>query len=409
MPKWYAFLWSKEVFFAVGKTKEKTAMKFPRNIRFIPFLSFLMVFFSCARKTATPTGTDYPVISVQTTSRTLQTSYSATIRGRQDIDIYPQISGKITEVKVKEGQNVRKGQVLFVIDRIPYEAALRVADANLEAAKVGVESAELNYNSTKKLFDNKVVSSYELQTSLNALHTALATRAQMEAQQIDARNNLSYTEVSSPTDGVVGTIPFREGSLVSASMTDPLTTVSDNSEMYVYFSMNENRLLDIIQKYGTIEKAMEQMPDLNLKLSNGSIYGHHGRIESISGVINESTGTVSLRAVFPNPDRILFSGANGSVLFPETYTDIITIPQEATFELQDKILVYKVEEGSARSAKISVLPISDGKEYIVSEGLTPGDVIIASGAGLVKEGDRINPVATREISNDTTKQEDRNE
>lgn len=334
-------------------------------------------------------GTDYPTLIVSTGDETLESSSPATIRGRQDIEIYPQISGKITEVCVIEGQIVRKGQALFLIDPVPYQAALRVAEANLAAAEVGVESARLDYESTKKLYENQVVSAYEMQTATNALHSAEATLAQMEAERINAANSLSYTKVTSPTDGVVGTLPLREGSLVSASMTTPLTTVSDNSQMYVYFSLNENKLLDLAEEYGTLEKALKEMPDVQLRLSDGRIYNHSGRIASISGVISETTGTVSLRAVFPNPDRLLHSGANGSVLIPEHYTDVVTIPQEATFELQDKVLVYKVVDGVTQSAQITVSPISDGKRYIVTGGLQPGDEIIASGAGLLRNGMRV--------------------
>lgn len=344
---------------------------------------------SCGRSVSSAPETDYPTLTVTTGNEMLQSSSSATIRGRQDIEIYPQISGKITRVRVSEGEVVRKGQVLFNIDPVPYEAALRVAEANLAAAEVGVESARLDYESTKKLYENQVVSAYELQTVTNALHSAEATRAQMEAERINAANSLSYTEVTSPADGVIGTLPFREGTLVSSTMTTPLTTVSDNSQMYVYFSINENRLLDLAEEYGTLEQALKEMPDVQLRLSNGRIYNHSGRIASISGVISETTGTVSLRAVFPNPDRLLHSGANGSVLIPEHYTDVITIPQEATFELQDKVFVYKVVDGIARSTQISVSSISDGKRYIVIEGLQPGDEIIASGAGLLRDGMRI--------------------
>lgn len=353
-----------------------------------------MLLSACGGATESGEAVEYPILSVSTSNETLDKSYSATIRGRQDIDIYPQISGKITSVRVKEGEVVRKGQTLFVIDRVPYEAALRVAEANLAAAKVGVESAELEYNSTKELFENDVVSSYELQQSLNSLHSTQATLAQMEAQQIDAANNLSYTEVTSPSNGVVGTIPYREGALVSASMATPLTTVSDNSEMYVYFSMDENSLLDMLQQYGSVEKALARMPDVQLQLSNGSIYNHTGRVESISGVISQTTGTVSLRAIFANPDRLLHSGANGSILFPEHYDNVITIPQESTFELQDKVLVYKVVDGVTRSTQITVSPINDGRKYIVTGGLEVGDQIIAAGAGLLKDGMPVKAAAT---------------
>lgn len=344
---------------------------------------------------------EYPVLSISTADKILNSSYSAIVRGRQDINIYAQVSGKITQVNVKEGEAVKKGQVLFVIDQVPYIAALRAAEANLESAKVGVESAQLDYDNTKALFEHQVVSEYELKSALNALHSAKATLAQMEALEIDARNNLSYTEVSSPADGVVGTLPLREGSLVSANSTEPLTTVSDNTSMYVYFSFNENKILELGRQYGNLSNAIANMPDIQLQLSDGSLYDHSGRVESISGLINENTGTVSVRAVFPNPDRLLLSGANGSVLIPQTYKDIILIPQEATYELQDKIFVYKVDDGRTRNTQIKVSDMSDGKEYIVTEGLKAGDVIVASGAGLLRDGMEIRIAETQHFQKDS--------
>lgn len=370
----------------IDKCKRKNKMNDLKRMRRPAVIAAALLLAACGGGQTAPAGGDYPTLVAETTDRTLETSYSATIRGRQDIDIYPDISGKITELRVTEGESVKRGQVLFVIDRVPYEAAVRVAEANLAAARVGVDKAQLDYDSTKELFDHEVVSSYELQTSLNALQTAQATQAQMEAQLVDARNNLSYTEVKSPSDGVIGTLPYRIGALVGPSIAEPLTTVSDNSEMYVYFSLNENRLLDLVQRYGSLEKALRQMPDIRLELGNGTIYDLPGRVESISGVINTKTGAVQLRAVFPNPDRILFSGANGTVLMPESYAGVIVIPQEATFELQDQVLAYKVVDGKAKSVHIDVASISDGREYIVLSGLEAGDEIVASGAGLMREG-----------------------
>lgn len=348
----------------------------------------------CNRGAARSETAEYPTVIVRYADKTLSTSYSATIRGRQDIAIYSQVSGKITDVRVTEGQFVRSGQVLFVVDQVPYRAELRVAEANLAAATVGVETARLNYNSTRELYANEVVSTFELQTALNNLNTAEAVLAQAEAQKINAENNLSYTEIKSPSNGVVGTLPYREGTLVSPTMTESLTTVSDNSQVYVYFSINEKHLLDMARQYGTLEKALTQMPDLRLELSDGTIYEHPGRIESISGVINESTGTASLRAVYPNPDGLLRSGANGSVIIPENYTDVILIPQEATYDLQDKVFVYKVIDGVTRSSQVTVSALSDGKEYIILDGLRPGDEIIASGAGLLRDGVRIRNAET---------------
>lgn len=374
-------------------------MSIERTITVLMLAASIIAIQACGNRTNPPEANPYPILSVAKTQKTLSRSYSATIRGRQDIGLYSQISGKITEVRTTEGQTVKKGQILFVVDQIPYKAEARVAEANHRAAQVAVETATLNYNSIKALHDNQVVSAYELQTAQNNLHTAEAALAQAEAQRVNANNNLSYTEIRSPANGVVGALPYREGTLVSASMTEPLTTVSDNSEVYVYFSMNENNLLAMARAYGTLEKALAQMPNVELRLSDASLYHLPGRVESISGVINESTGTASLRAVFDNPDGLLRSGSNGSVIIPETYDDIILIPQESTFDLQDKVFVYKIVDGLTQSTRISVSAISDGKEYIVLEGLEPGDEIVSSGAGLLRDGlpvKRATNIATNE-------------
>ena len=328
----------------------------------------------------------YETMKVATTDKALTTTYSATIRGRQDIDIYPQVAGTIQELCVSEGEKVRKGQTLFIIDQVPYKAALNTAVANVKSARATLATAELTYESNQELFREKVVSDYTLRTSENNYLTAQATLAQAEAAEVNARNNLSYTVVKSPSDGVVGTLPYRVGTLVSSSMPQPLTTVSDNSTMYVYFSMTENQLLSLVRQYGSLDSALVQMPEIQLRLNDQSMYEEKGRIETISGVIDRQTGTVSVRAVFPNGSRLLHSGASGNILIPSTYEDCIVVPQEAAVKQQDKVLVYKVVDGKAVSSLIQVSDIDDGREYIVLSGLSVGDEIVAKGAGLIREG-----------------------
>ena len=323
----------------------------------------------------------YKTMTVKTDSIVLQSLYSARIEGRQDVEIYPQVSGTLQRLCVQEGDRVKKGQTLFIIDQVPYQAALNTAEA----------TADLTFKSTKRLFDQKVVSDFDLQKAQNSLLSAKASVAQMKAQVVNARNNLSYTVVKSPADGVVGQLPYRQGALVSSSIPQPLTTVSDNSELYVYFSVNEDDLLNMTRQYGSLEEAAKKMPAVKLILNDGSVLPDSGRVESISGVINTSTGTAQVRATFPNASHLLHSGANGNVEVPVYYKDVIVIPQAATFELQDKVLVYKVVDGKAQSANIEVAPNNNGTEYIVTQGLNVGDVIIAEGAGLVREG---TPVGT---------------
>ena len=349
-------------------------------------MASFMAAVSCGQAPTEQGPAQYGVTTIATTDREIPINYSATIRGRQDIAIYPQVSGTIFELCVNEGQTVSKGQPLFIIDQVPYKAALQTAEANVAAAKAGVATAQLTYDSKKELYAKNVVSQYDLLTAENTLLTAKAQLAQAEAQRVNAANNLSYTVVKAPANGVVGTLPYRVGALVSASIPQPLTTVSDNSDVYVYFSMTENQLLNLTRQYGSIANTLKNMPDVQLVLNDGSVYDRTGRIESISGVIDTSTGSVQLRAVFPNADGLLHSGGAGSVIVPNIHKDCVVVPQVATFELQNKVYVYKVEDGKAASSMIDVEKINNGREYIVKSGLTPGDVIVAEGVGLLREG-----------------------
>ncbi|MGK4214358.1 efflux RND transporter periplasmic adaptor subunit [Bacteroides sp. AF20-13LB] len=334
-------------------------------------------------------------MTVATGSVEIKESYSASIQGRQDIDIYPQVSGRIVKLCITEGQQVHKGQLLFIIDQVPYQAAWQKAKADVRAAEAQAKTARLEWESKKQLFSKQVVSEYDLTTAQNALDMAEATLEQMKALELNARNNLSYTEVRSPADGVTGTLPYREGTLVSSSMSTPLTTISDNSEMYVYFSMTENSLRALFRQYGSSDGIIRQMPPLSLMLNDGTLYTCHGRIESISGVINRQTGTVSVRSAFPNPDRLLLSGGIGNIILPHKEAQAIVIPQTATTELQDKILAYKVAtdahsgKATVTSVELTVEKLNDGKTYIVRSGLNAGDVIVTEGAGLLRDGMQI--------------------
>ncbi|RHJ53870.1 efflux RND transporter periplasmic adaptor subunit [Bacteroides sp. AM10-21B] len=346
---------------------------------------------ACGNAPAVQNQSEYQVMDITISDKELQTTYSAAIRGRQDIDIYPQVSGTLTRLCVEEGQAVRKGQILFIIDQVPYIAALRTAEANVEAAKAAVATSRLTYDSKRELYAQKVVSEFDLKTSYNSLLSAKAQLAQAEAQQINAANNLSYTEVKSPADGVVGILPYRVGTLVSAGMPKPLTTVSDNSDMYIYFSMTENQMLELTRRYGSKDKALAEMPAVSLQLNDRSTYAQEGKIETISGVIDTSTGTVSLRAVFPNKEGLLTSGGSGNIIIPVKKENCIVIPQAATYEVQDKVFVYKVVDGKAQSAPVQVTRVNGGQEYIVENGLQAGDVIVVEGVGLLREGAPIAP------------------
>ncbi len=353
---------------------------------FIVLLSTLVWLTSCGSQPRQESVANYKTFRVELRDQTLKTGYTASLRGRQYVEIRPQVSGLITDICINEGDPVRKGQTLFIIDQVPYKAALETAIANVKSAESKLATAKLTAESKEELFKENVVSEFDLQTARNTEAEAEAALAQAKAQEINARNNLSYTEVKSPVNGVASMIPYRIGALVSSSISEPLVTVSDDSEIYSYFSMNENQILDLIQQYGSLNKALEQMPEVELTLSNGKPYQYTGKIDAISGTVDESTGAVSLRATFKNPDKLLRNGGSGTVLVPTVRNQCIVIPQAATYELQDRVFVYKVVDGKTQSAPVEIFRLNNGTEYIVESGLEPGDVIIAEGAGLVREG-----------------------
>lgn len=321
----------------------------------------------------------------------LTEAYSASIRGRQDVDIIPQVAGRITRLCVKEGERVKKGQVLAVIDQAPYQAALRTAVANVSAAKARVETARIELSGKQSLFDEHVISDYELSVARNQLAVANAELDQAKAQEADARNNLSYTEIKSPSNGVVGTLPYRIGALVGPSIEQPFTVVSDNSDMYAYFSISENKLRQFVEKYGSIDRIISDLPSLSLKLNDGTTYGISGKIETISGMVNSTTGAVQIKALFPNPDRELLSGTIGNVVIQGADSDAIVIPKTSTVELQDKIIAYRLHNGQTQAAYLTVDRFNDGNNYIVKDGLAVGDTIISEGVGLVREGMSVTP------------------
>lgn len=348
---------------------------------------------SCSNKSQQQMpSANFETMKVSTKNVTMTTKYSATIRGRQDIDIMPQVSGTLTKLCVTEGQVVKTGQTLFIIDQVPYQAALNTALASLESAKAQLATSELEYESKKKLFDQSVISEFDLQKANNSMQTAKAQVAQCQAQVVNARNNLSYTVVKSPANGIIGTLPFRQGALVGPSMGQPLTTVSDNNQMYVYFSINEAQLLSLTRESGSAEAAISAMPEIKLILVDGSEYKHTGKVESVSGVVDRSTGTVQVRAVFDNPEKLLHSGSTGHVIIPTVYKDKIVIPTTATVQIQNKFKVYLVDKDNIAHEKLVVTePHTNGKEYVIKDGLKVGDIIVAEGAGMLKDGQNVKP------------------
>ncbi len=344
---------------------------------------------SCGGKSA-PAGAasahapEIAIITVEPTDAEFQSSYPATIKGKTDIAIRPQVTGFITAVHVDEGQRVHQGQPLFTIDQVQFQAAVDQAEANVNSARSAVSTAEITEQNKKHLLEKNIISNTEWQLAANQLAQARATLAQAEAALVTARKNLSYTVVKAPSEGVVGTIPNREGSLASPSSAQPLTTISDNSQVYAYFSMSERDLLELTDGGASVNERIGALPAVKLQLADGSIYPVEGRVATLSGMIDNTTGAASARALFDNPGGRLRSGNTGQVLIPRSNHGVLTVPQRATYEVQDLRYVYVLNDSNAAVSKqITVEPYSDGQTFVVTSGLNPGDRVVVEGVGTV--------------------------
>ncbi len=349
---------------------------------------------------------DFAVETVQTTTADLKTSYPATIKGMQDIEIRPKVSGYLVKLLVDEGSTVRKGQPLFLIDSEQYRAAVKAAKAQVKVCKANIATQKLTVENKRMLFKQNIISSYDLQMAENTLTSYEAQLAAAQAQLQSAQDNLSWCTVTSPADGVVGSIPYRVGSLVSAQSAEALTTVSNISKMYVYFSMTEKQLLALTREAGGINAAIKKMPAVSLVLSDGSTYSQSGTISTVSGVIDSSTGSVQMRATFDNAQHVLRSGGTGSILVPTHSNDAIMVPQSATFDVQDKKFVYVVNnDKSVATREITVLPQNDGQTYVVASGLRSGERIVIDGVNQLKNGQKINPITRAQLQANQKKEQ----
>ena len=372
----------------------------------IAYLAIAFALCACSgNKTQMPAASnDFAVETVQATDANLTTSYPATIKGIQDIEIRPKIAGHITKVLVDEGDFVRAGQPLFLIDRVQYEAIVKSARAAINVARTNIATQQLTVNNKKQLLDKQIISKYDYEVAYNQLQTLKAQLAQSQAALVEAQNNLHYCTITSPSDGVVGSIPYRVGSLVNSSMAEPLTTVSNISKVYAYFSMTEKQMLAFTKGNGGIKGAMNSMPSVSLVLADGTQYDQAGTITAISGVIDQATGSVQIRATFNNAGRILRSGGTGSILIPTHATGAILVPQKSTFEIQDKKFVYVVGAGNTiKSREIQVLPQNNGADYVVTSGLRAGERIVVDGVNQLKDNQKINPISQAQLEKNKAK------
>ena len=361
--------------------------------RIVLFAFCLTLLSSCGKKGFDMGGApECAVQTLQPATVNLTSSYPATIKGKQDVEIRPQVSGFITKVCVDEGSMVRKGQVLFIIDPTQYEAAARSAKAAVATAEAAVSTQRITVDNKRALNKKNIISDYDLAMAENSLASAKAQLASAKAQLISAEQNLGFTNVKSPSDGIVNDIPYRLGSLVSPSIATPLTIVSDITEMYVYASLTEKELLELVRKDGSQSAAVETYPEVQLQLSDGSTYDQKGKIETISGVINANTGAVSIRATFPNSNHLLRSGGMGNLIIPYHMENALVVPQKATTEIQDKKFVFLQQpDNTVKMNEITILNIDNGQEYVVTSGLKQGDLIVIENVGTLKDGQTIKP------------------
>jgi len=336
----------------------------------------------------------YPVFTVSTQSTELNSDYPATVEGIQNVDIRPKVDGFIEKIFVDEGAMVKKGQLLFTINAPQYEQQVRTAKAAISSAEADVNAAQLQVNKTKPLVEKDIISKFDLQSAQLTLQSRRAALAQAKAELVNAQVNLGYTRITSPVDGVVGSIPFKAGSLVSSASTEPLTTVSNISKVYAYFSLNEKQLLDFSKTYKgkTLAEQMKNIPAVSLVLADGTPYAQNGKIESIIGQINTATGSVRLRATFPNPIALLKNGASASVRIPQAVDNGILIPQKSTMDLQGKKFVYVLGDSSkVVSTEVEIMDLSKDKFYVVTKGLKQGDKVVLEGFQSLKDGTKIKP------------------
>ena len=355
--------------------------------KIVLFAAVAATLVSCGGGGGRPTFGDneFPVTTAGTSSADMQSTYPAAIKGVQDVEIRPKAQGFLTQINVKEGQTVSAGQVLFVIDNETYQAQVRQAQAAVNAAQQQCNTAKLTYENSKQLHEKKVIGDYELKTSQNTYESAQAQLAQAQAVLASAKEALSYCYVKSPAAGVVGTLPFKKGALVSGS--NVLTTVSNISSMEAYFSVTEKEAMVISQQ------GLASLSSVKLQLADGSIYGSEGTITKMSGVIDAATGSVQLIASFANPEKLLKSGATGTIIIPRVSSNVVIIPLSCVSEVQNKKFVYTLgKDNKVKYTEIQVDPHNDGNNYVVTEGLKAGDKYVTNGITKLNDGMEIVPI-----------------
>ena len=370
------------------------------NDAIIMVVIFTLSLISCGVNLPKETQSSFETMTVKKSDIELPYKFSARMKGQNDVTVTPQVSGQLMKICVAEGQQVKKGQTLFIIDSRNAQLELEAAQANLQAALAQENSAKLEYESNKNLFEKKIVSSYMLNNSENSYKQAQASVAQARAAVNRAKVNLGFCTITATVPGIIGEIPVRTGDQVSP-MTQ-LTMLSGNTTMDAEFSLTESIIEGMVQEDINItdkEKYLANLPPATFVMKNGTEYPHKGRIVSMSGVVNAATGSLTLKVSFPNPEGHLYSGIQGTVVINLAESDVIVIPQNAVVRLQDKSIVYKVQADSTATAiDVTTADTGNGKDFIVTSGLNVGDRIVTTGANNVTEGLKV--LFPEEVKND---------
>ncbi|WP_207425118.1 efflux RND transporter periplasmic adaptor subunit [Pedobacter sp. SYSU D00535] len=378
-------------------------MKKPHRIAYGLLVLFPILMTACKGKGAAGAGPGadpnavkpYQVIELSPRTAELHNEFPVTIEGQQTVEIRPRVTGYIEKIFVDEGAVVKKGQTLFQVNSDQFEQDVRSAAANVRAAQASVNTAQMEVNKVRPLVEKDIISKYELETAQYRLQSSRAALAQAQAALQNARTNLSYAYVKSPANGVIGRIPYKIGALVNSSITEPLTTVANVSNVFAYFSLNEKQILALSRNTeGTsLEAKLKRMPTVRLILPDGTLYSQPGKIEAASGLVNTQTGSLTLKATFANPLGLLRSGGTGTIRIPETIPGALLVPQKATYEIQGKRFVYVLTpEAKVVSAAITVNPSDDGQNFVVQEGLRTGDKIVIEGIAGLRDSLQIKPV-----------------
>ncbi len=357
-----------------------------------------------------PAAMPYKVAPVYYGDAIVQYSFPATIQGEQNVEIRPKVDGFIQKIFVDEGAVVRKGQPLFQLNNPQYEQAVRSAAAAVKIAEANVLSASMDVDKVRPLVEKNIISNFELKSNEYTLQSRQASLASAKADLANARVNVGYTYLTSPSDGIIGAIPYKQGSLVSSTSGSPLTTVYNTKKVYVYFALNEKQLLGFSRqvKGATLQNKLSTTKDVLLMLADGSGYAQKGRITTATGLINTETGSANFRATFPNPQGLIRSGSSATIKIPVAVDSAILVPQAATFDMQGQKFVYKViGRDSVVNTAIEVDENSIGDLFIVKKGLAKGDRIVVEGVSSLKPGSKIAPVVTNKdsIYNSVAKQE----